>query len=103
MLLTAGFKSLLKTLSCGGQLAYVETDYFGGVGGQGALVCRDGEEIMSPTWRNYGTINKALKLIGLRRGVFADRFTVAGFAQIRANDDILGQIASRAATTGNDS
>ena len=44
MLLTNGFRVQLRKLSLGGQLAYVETEYFGGNGGQGALVCRDGDD-----------------------------------------------------------
>ena len=48
MLLTGGFRELLRSLSLDGQLAYCETEYHGGVGGQGAYVCRGGEEIMTP-------------------------------------------------------
>ena len=95
MQLTHGFRSFLQTLSRGGQLAYVETEYFGGEGGQGALVCRDGQEIMPPTWNKSGPINNALKLIGLKRGILGDRFAAAGFAQIRSDDDILDLIAAQ--------
>lgn len=95
--LTNGFRTLLQSLSRDGQLAYVETDYFGGIGGQGALVCRDGEEIMPPSWSGSGTINRALKLIGLKRGLLADRFTAAGFAQVRNDDAILDLIAAQSA------
>ncbi len=96
-LLTNGFRTLLRSLSRGGLLAYVETEYFGGSGGQGALVCRDGDEIMPPEWHDSGTINDALKLIGLQGGVFADRFTAAGFADVRDDDDILDLIARQSA------
>jgi len=89
MLLTNGFRSLLRTLSNGGLLAYVETEYFGGVGGQGALVCREGNEIMPPTWQKSGTINDALKLIGLKRGSYTDEFVAVGLGLVRRNDDIL--------------
>jgi hypothetical protein len=89
MLLTNGFRDVLRTLSRGGQLAYVETEYFGGVGGQGALVYREGNEIMPPTWHESGPINDALKLIGLKRGVCADEFAAAGLGLVRDNDRIL--------------
>jgi len=92
MLLTNGFRSLLAELSCGGELAYVETEYFGGTGGQGALVCRDGEEIMPPTWHTSGTINAALKVIGLSRGLHFDRFAAIGFTKVRSNEDLLALI-----------
>jgi hypothetical protein len=94
-LLTNRFRTELQTLSRGGQLAYLETEYFGGIGGQGAVVCRDGNEIMPPTWRESGTINDALKLIGMSQGMVADRFAAAGFAEIRKNDDLLDLIAGR--------
>lgn len=97
MLVTNGFRSLLQELSCDGQLAYVETEYFGGVGGQGALVFRNGEEIMPPTWQSSGTINVALKLLGLNRDSFADRFTAAGLAQFRDDEQICDLIAAEAA------
>lgn len=95
MLLTSGFRKLLQTLSRGGLLAYIETEYFGGVGGQGALVCRDGEEVMAPTWRKHSTINDALWLIGMPRRLFSDRFATAGFDEIRENNDILELIAAQ--------
>ena len=88
-LLSDGFRQLLKVLSRGGQLAYVETEYFGGAGGQGGVVCRNGEEIMPPTWSESDTINEALGLIGMERESFADRFLAAGFGLVRSNDDIL--------------
>ena len=96
MLLTNGFRSSLQNLSIGGLLAYVETEYFGGVGGQGALVCRDGIEIMPPTWRQSGTINEALKLIGLERGSSVDEFVAVGLGLVRDNDEILEFIATQA-------
>lgn len=95
MMLTEGFRKLLQTMSRNGQLAYIETEYFGGVGGQGALVCRNGEEVMAPRWRDHGTINKALRLIGMRRRLFQDHFAAAGFDHVRDNDDILTLIAEQ--------
>ncbi len=94
MLMTNGFRLFLQRLSIGGQLAYVETEYFGGEGGQGAVVCRNGSEVMPPTWRESDTINDALKLIGMKRGMFADEFLAAGLGLVRNNDQILDQIAN---------
>lgn len=89
MLLTNGFRSMLRTLSRNGLLAYVETEYFGGIGGQGALVCRDGIEIMPPTWNQSGTINDALRLIGMKCGYFVDEFEIIGFGLARSNSGLL--------------
>jgi len=97
MLLTDAFRTLLKAMSRDGQLAYVETEYFGGVGGQGALVCRIGAEAMPPTWHESGTINEALEQIGMQRGSFIDRFAAAGFELLRDNDDIFDLIAAQSA------
>ncbi|MFO0821506.1 MAG: hypothetical protein U1A77_26415 [Pirellulales bacterium] len=93
MLLTGGFLSLLQELSHDGQLAYIETEYFGGKGGQGALVFRDGIEMMPPTWREADTINDALRLIEISRSSFADEFMAGGLGLVRSNDDIIEQIA----------
>ncbi len=99
MLLTDAFCKMLKAMSHNGQLAYVETEYFGDVGGQGGLVYRNGDEIMAPTWSEAGTINDALGLIGMERGNYADRFVASGFGLVRSNNDILNLI--QAQTTSN--
>lgn len=65
MLLTVGLRRLLAETSEDGILAYIETEYFGGQGGQGAMVIQDGQEIMPPEWSESDTINKALRLLGL--------------------------------------
>jgi hypothetical protein len=95
IMMTPSFRAFLAQLSRGGQLAYVETDYFGGMGGQGALVCRNGEEAMPPTWRTRGAINRALKLLGMPGGLLRDRFVKAGLHRLRDNDDILDEIAAQ--------
>lgn len=88
-LLTEGFRRLLGELSIGGLLAYIETDYFGGVGGQGALVLRYKQEIMPPTWNDVGAINDALKLLGVKRDDCLDEFDAFGLGQFRDNETIL--------------
>ena len=93
MLLTGGFRLLLQTISRGGCLAYIETEYFGGTGGQGALVYEDGEEVMPPMWGSIGLINDALERIGMERPKNGDLFCAARFDVVRNNDDILDLIA----------
>lgn len=92
-LLSHGFRQLLGELSQGGMLAYLETEYFGGVGGQGALVFRDGIEIMPPTWGGIGTINNALRMLGVKRGLLCDEFATAGLDRFRDNDGLMELIA----------
>lgn len=114
MLLTDAFHDLLRELSRFGPLAYIETEYFGGVGGQGAAVYSDGMVMMEPEWSDSGPINRALeligvkplrrpqnrswfcspvnralKLIGIKRGLLGDRFSTLGLGQYRSNDDLI--------------
>jgi hypothetical protein len=95
-LLTAAFQRQLCLMSLKGILAYVETEYFGGWGGQGALVYKNGEEVMSPEWAESGTINGALKLIGVPRSLLADRFSAISLDKVRSNDDLLDLITGQA-------
>jgi hypothetical protein len=73
----------------GAELAYVETNYFGGAGWQGAVVCAAGEVMFGPTWGKFGPINDALGLLGVRRlpGRSADEFDCVGLGGFRDNDD----------------
>lgn len=95
MLLTPAFENYLRELSRGGVLAYVETDYFGGVGGQGAIVFRDGSEVMRPKWHDSGAINTALEMIGVPRSLAGDRFSMVGLDDVRHNEDVLDKIAAQ--------
>lgn len=97
MLLTPAFENYLRQLSVGGLIAYVETEYFGGAGGQGALVFADGLGRMNPEWNESGTINRALELIGVPCPMIGDRFALIGFANIRNNEDILELIEAQGA------
>jgi hypothetical protein len=47
-------------------LLYFETEYFGGMGTQGAAVFRDGECVFGPQAAELGPINNALALLGVR-------------------------------------
>lgn len=88
-LLTAGFDELLQRLSLLGPLAYIETEYFGGVGGQGAAIYSGGKAMMEPKWRESGPINRALRLIGVKRPWLGDRFQALGLNAYRSNDDLI--------------
>ncbi|MBF2001699.1 MAG: hypothetical protein IGS38_13350 [Synechococcales cyanobacterium M58_A2018_015] len=92
MLLTPAFEQYLGELSIGGRLAYLETEYWGGTGGQGAVACKNGNLLMKPQWGASGTINRALELIGVPRPQVGDRFSAIGLEVIRSNDDLLDLI-----------
>jgi hypothetical protein len=89
LMLTAAFDDLLRQLSLLGPIAYIETDYFGGVGGQGAVVYSGGKTLMEPEWRGLGPINRALRLIGVKRLLLGDRFQALGLEAYRSNDDLI--------------
>jgi hypothetical protein len=59
--LSKQFLDELRRSSHQAPLAYFETEYFGGLGGQGAAVFQDGELIFGPHWAETGPINHALK------------------------------------------
>lgn len=64
---------LLKNYSLHTKLAYIETDYFGGVGTQGGVLYENGSEKIPPQTGN-GTIDALLKELGVRRNPDKDEF-----------------------------
>lgn|GEM_PF-3811912 len=67
-------------------LAYIETDYFGGVGTQGALACHKAAQIGEPlTGRD--AINAALASIGANASGGGDLFNRIGLSSLRNNED----------------
>lgn len=71
----------------GGALAYVETDYFGGTGGQSAMVFAGGRETMAAQRSRIGAINEALRGIGVLREAGKDEFDAVGLGERRSMAD----------------
>jgi hypothetical protein len=71
-------------------LLYFETDYAGGVGTQGAVVAKSGKVVFGPA-SGAGTINAALELIGVRKGLSKDAFEALGLGEQRTNEDWTDQ------------
>ena len=85
--LTERLIELLRLASRNGEIAYIETDYHGGTGGQGAAVFRNGELIGSPNWREGGAINDALAEMGVvHHADQVDAFAAVGLDALRSND-----------------
>jgi hypothetical protein len=78
-----------KRLSHVGAVAYIETDYFGGVGEQAALVWRAGEVVMPAAKGKRGPVNAALRLLGAKAGRSNDEFDAIGLGRHRHTDDWL--------------
>lgn len=80
----------LKAASSGRRLAYVETDYFGGVGGQGAVMIEDRHILFGPDWAEIGPINSVLAYFDLpERKNGMDRFDQVGLGRHRRTEDWL--------------
>ena len=99
-LLTGPFRDFLRQLSRLGPLAYVETDYFGGVGEQGAGVFADGTTLMEPEWGRRGLIERALKRIGVRRGPIGMRHLSPKGRRVRWLGGMLGGLTLLVAARG---
>ena len=82
--------ALLIDASKADAVAYVETEYFGGDGDQGAIVAREGKIVFGPA-AGDGSINAALGLIGARKETGHDEFDAIGLGRFRSNEDWIEQ------------
>jgi len=88
--LSSELAELLKHASSGISLAYIETDYFGGVGLQSAIIFEGGQTVYGPSQAKTGPINKALRKIGVTRTRgFRDEFEAVGLIDIRSCEELL--------------
>lgn len=73
---TSAVSSVMEDHSSKGKLAYIETEYFGGVGGQGGVLYVDGKMKIAPTWENDigGIINRVLSGLGVIKTNNNDEF-----------------------------
>lgn len=86
--LTTGLMHLLEGSSQRGDVAYIETDYFGGPGDQGAVLYRAGSALYGPERADIGPISEVLKLMGVQKGDSDfDEFDTAGLGRYRENAD----------------
>jgi len=92
--LPGGFEGLLAQWSAAGPVAYVEAEYFGGVGGQRAAVWVDGALALGPLetaerhgFRMVRPVSQALRRLGARRGLGEDEFSAVGLDRHRHTDD----------------
>ncbi|MEU3742318.1 hypothetical protein AB0E78_35310 [Streptomyces sp. NPDC032198] len=93
--LPAGFAKTLADWSTAGPLAYVEAEYFGGVGEQTAVVWDGGATALGPlhepegrpTLPEGGPISQALRRLGAVAGAREDEFTAVGLDRHRSVED----------------
>jgi hypothetical protein len=78
--------SLLLELSKEQAIAYIETDYFGGIGNQSAVLAQNGRVVFGPA-RGPGSINRTLQMMGVvRTEPDLDEFDAVGLGWLRDND-----------------
>jgi hypothetical protein len=100
--LTPSVAALATNASRISPVVYIETEYFGGIGAQAAIVWMNGEVVFGPlitknfdeglqgvlvTSLSEGAINQALRSIGIARGEHADEFDALGLGQCRNTED----------------
>ncbi|MCX4920280.1 hypothetical protein [Streptomyces sp. NBC_00687] len=84
--LPGGFDKTLAAWSAGGPVAYVEAEYFGGVGEQRAAVWNGGSLVLGPLHLEEGEpfppagspISQALRRLGVVAGAGEDEFSAVG-------------------------
>ena len=82
--------AFLARLSAGGAAAFIDTNYFGGDGNQGAIAARDGSIVFGPRTAPSGVVNQALRLLGVtcQKDDF-DEFDALGLGRFRDNAKII--------------
>ncbi|MDQ1051809.1 hypothetical protein [Streptomyces sp. V4I2] len=89
--LPGDFEKALAAWSAGGPLAYVEAEYFGGVGEQRAAVWDSGTVVLGPLHVEEGQpfppagspISQALRRLGVVAGAGEDEFSAVGLDRHR--------------------
>lgn len=90
--LTPGTTALAIEISLSTPVAFVTTCYFGGDGGQDALVWQRGALIFSPSSSPYADswpnspISRALRLLGVAAVVGKDEFDTIGLGNYRSTE-----------------
>ncbi|MBU2581212.1 MAG: hypothetical protein KJ622_05810 [Alphaproteobacteria bacterium] len=88
--------------SKGAAVAYLETEYFGGIGEQSSALWKDGQLVLGPLHmdgsasrrpRSLWPINAALRGLGVRieGSQYVDEFEIFGLLDYRSHDDIAAK------------
>jgi len=85
---TPAIADWLGTISGSAPAAYVEAEFFGGIGEQSATVWARGEQLLAPT-HTMDAINIALRVLGISRGTAHDEFEAVDLQRHRHTNDWL--------------
>jgi hypothetical protein len=97
-MLSGGVEALARRISQAGDIAYLEADFFGGVGGQAAVAWRAGQVRLGPYVSgdaepppplpvDQWAFNRVLRELGADRGETSDEFDAVGLGRHRRTDD----------------
>lgn len=93
--LGSGLETALRAASADGVLLYIETNYFGGIGGQGAALFRAGESVwkeaqaVSPTPpAGKSPISRGLECLGVTASDGQDEFDTLGLSRYRSLESL---------------
>ena len=75
-----------QQISNTGSVAYIEAEFFGGTGGQGAIAWNDGSRTFGPTHEQHA-INLVLKTFRINANDAHDEFDAIGLGQHRDTRD----------------
>ena len=86
--LTASLEYELRNHSYQGLIAYVEAEFFGGIGDQRAIAWENGNVVYGPvSVEDIGPISQALRLLGVQKQGFHDEFDAVGLQAYRYTEE----------------
>lgn len=86
--LSPGVEQWAQRISMASRLAYVEAEFFGGVGGQAAVAWSEGARALGPL-RDQDAINQVLRFLGARADGAHDEFDAIDLGRHRDTSDWL--------------
>ena len=88
--LSPGVESWAQRFSASGLVGYIEAEFFGGVGDQGAIAWSRGSRVFGPV-KAQDAINQCLRLLGVHTRDAHDEFDAVGLGQHRDTNDWILQ------------
>lgn len=76
-------------------LVYFETEYFGGIGTQAAVACRDGHPLSATPCSGDGAISRGLACLGITPNGAFDEFDYVGLSRYRHTSDWIAAATTR--------
>jgi hypothetical protein len=84
--LSPGVEEWVRRISRDSPAAYIEAEFFGGDGGQSAVVWSEGARVLGPIHDQHA-INQALRILGVRPDGVHDEFDAVDLGRNRDTDD----------------